>query len=129
VDYGLPVIAGAISTVIFAASTVPMLVKAWRTKDVASYSLGNLALANAGNVIHAVYVFHLPAGPVWVLHAFYLVTTAFMLVWYLRFRSGSVSAPRQGAARSRQMRECDGRGGRDVEGIDARRHRDANAAV
>jgi hypothetical protein len=35
-------------------------------------------------VIHSVYVFHLPAGPVWVLHSFYVLSTALMLVWYLR---------------------------------------------
>jgi hypothetical protein len=31
------------------------------------------------------YVFNLPAGPIWLLHAFYLVTTGLMLVWYLRY--------------------------------------------
>jgi uncharacterized protein with PQ loop repeat len=84
-DFNLPVIAGVISTVIFAVSTLPMLVKAARTKDLGSYSLGNILLANIGNVIHSVYVFDLPAGPVWVLHTFYLVSTGLMLVWYARF--------------------------------------------
>ena len=27
----------------------------------------------------------LPPGPIWLLHAFYLVTTALMLAWYLRY--------------------------------------------
>jgi uncharacterized protein with PQ loop repeat len=84
-DMNLPVIAGTISTTIFAFSTLPMLLKAFRTKDLKSYSLGNILLANVGNVIHSVYVFNLPPGPIWLLHAFYLVTTALMLVWYLRY--------------------------------------------
>jgi len=81
----LPLIAGSISTIIFALSTLPMLVKAFQTKDMRSYSLGNILLSNVGNVIHAVYVFNLPPGPIWLLHSFYLVTTALMLVWYLRY--------------------------------------------
>jgi uncharacterized protein with PQ loop repeat len=84
-DTNLPVIAGTISTTIFAFSTLPMLLKAFRTKDLKSYSLGNILLANVGNVIHSVYVFNLPSGPIWLLHTFYLVTTGLMLVWYLRY--------------------------------------------
>jgi uncharacterized protein with PQ loop repeat len=85
-EIDLPVIAGTTSTIIFALSTLPMLVKAFQTKDLGSYSLGNILLANAGNVIHSVYVFHLPAGPIWLLHTFYLVTTGLMLIWYLRYQ-------------------------------------------
>ena len=81
----LPVLAGVLSTTIFAISTLPMLVKAARTKDLSSYSLGQILLANVGNVVHSFYVFDLPAGPVWVLHSFYLVSTGLMLVWYLRY--------------------------------------------
>jgi uncharacterized protein with PQ loop repeat len=81
----LPVIAGSVSTIIFALSTLPMLVKAARTKDLASYSVGNILLSNLGNAIHSVYVFSLPAGPVWVLHSFYVISTGLMLVWYLRY--------------------------------------------
>jgi uncharacterized protein with PQ loop repeat len=84
-ELNLPVMAGVISTVIFAVSTLPMLVKAARTKDLSSYSLGNILLANVGNLIHSVYVFNLPAGPVWVLHTFYLVSTGLMLIWYTRY--------------------------------------------
>ena len=83
----LPVIAGAISTTIFALSALPMLLKAFRTKDLGSYSLGNILLSNVGNVIHSVYVFSLPAGPIWLLHSFYLFTTGLMLVCYLRYES------------------------------------------
>ena len=81
----LPVLAGVFSTTIFAFSTLPMLLKAVRTKDLSSYSLGNILLSNLGNMIHSVYVFSLPAGPIWLLHIFYLVTTGLMLVWYLRY--------------------------------------------
>jgi uncharacterized protein with PQ loop repeat len=85
VETNLPVIAGAISTTIFALSMLPMLFKAFRTKNLRSYSLGYMLLTNAGNVVHSVYVFSLPAGPIWLLHSFYLVTTGLMLVWYLRY--------------------------------------------
>jgi hypothetical protein len=81
----VPVLAGLASTVIFAGSTVPMLVKAHRSRNLSSYSLGNIALANLGNVVHSVYVFSLPAGPIWALHAFYLVSSGLMLAWYLRY--------------------------------------------
>lgn len=84
----IAVIAGSLSTGIFMASQLPMLVKAARTKDLRSYSLGQIVLANVGNLIHAFYVAHLPAGPVWLLHSFYLVSTALMLIWYLRYSGG-----------------------------------------
>jgi hypothetical protein len=61
-----------------------MLVKAGRTKDLTSYSLGNIVLANLGNLIYAVYVVSLPLGPVWALHGFHLGATGLMLFWYLR---------------------------------------------
>jgi len=81
----LPIIAGSISTTLFALSTLPMLVKAFRTKDLKSYSLSNILLSNIGNVVHTIYIFNLPSGPIWLLHSFYLITTALMLVWYLRY--------------------------------------------
>lgn len=81
----IALIAGAVSTALFACGMLPMLIKAVRTKDLSSYSLGNIVLSNAGNVIHSVYVFRLPAGPVWWLHTFHLCSTALMLVWYLRY--------------------------------------------
>lgn len=84
-DASLPVLAGTLSTAIFAGSVLPMLLKAARTHDLSSYSLGNIALANAGNVVHSVYVLNLPPGPIWVLHGFYVTSSALMLIWYLRF--------------------------------------------
>jgi uncharacterized protein with PQ loop repeat len=81
----IAVSAGAVATVVFASSTLPMLGKAWRTKDVSSYSAGNIVLANIGNLLYAVYVVHLPVGPVWALHAFHTISTALMLFWYVRY--------------------------------------------
>lgn len=83
-EIDLTVLAGGVSTVIFAGSVMPMIVKAVQTRDLASYSLGNLLLSNMGNLIHSVYIYSLPAGPIWALHAFYLITTGFMLVMYIR---------------------------------------------
>jgi uncharacterized protein with PQ loop repeat len=56
----LPTVAGFISTALFALGTLPMLTKAFRTKDLASYSLGNILLSNVGNLIYSIYVFDLP---------------------------------------------------------------------
>ena len=81
------VVAGSISTTLFVASYLPMLVKAARTRDLRSYSPSNLLVANIGNVVHSVYVFSLPAGPLWLLHTFYMLSTAIMFFWYLRSRS------------------------------------------
>jgi uncharacterized protein with PQ loop repeat len=86
-EVNLPILAGSISTMIFALSTLPMLVKAFRTKDLRSYSLGNILLSNMGNIIHSIYIFNMPPGPIWLLHTFYLVTTAMMLVWYVRYET------------------------------------------
>ena len=83
----LAVFAGVLSTGLFAMSYLPMLVKAARTRDLSSYSFGNLAITNVGNALYSVYVFSLPAGPIWFLHTFYLVASALMLVWFFRFRS------------------------------------------
>jgi uncharacterized protein with PQ loop repeat len=83
----LAVLAGILSTGLFAMSYLPMLVKAARTKDLSSYSAGNLAITNVGNVVYSVYVFSLPPGPIWFLHGFYLVASALMLGWFLRYRT------------------------------------------
>ncbi len=84
-ETNLPTIAGFISTALFALGTLPMLVKAFRTRDLASYSLGNILMSNVGNLIYSLYVFHLPAGPVWFLHIYNLLSTGLMLVWYLKY--------------------------------------------
>jgi uncharacterized protein with PQ loop repeat len=84
---------GMISTTLFVVSYLPMLVKAVRTKDLTSYSLGNLVLANVGNAVHSVYVYSLPIGPIWFLHTFYLASTAAMLVWHRRYARRPRVAP------------------------------------
>jgi hypothetical protein len=82
----LAMLAGMISTVLFAASNIPMLVKAFRTKDLQSYSLTYLVLVNLGNGIHWFYIAELPFGPLWVLHSFYTLSASLRLVWYLPHR-------------------------------------------
>ena len=84
-ETNLATIAGFISTGLFALGTLPMLAKAFHTRDLASYSLGNILLSNVGNVIYSIYVFQLPLGPIWFLHSFYLLSTGLMLFWYLRY--------------------------------------------
>ena len=78
-------LAGIASTAIFAGSTLPMVAKAIRTRDLSSYSLGHLVLINVGNAIYSAYVFALPLGPIWGLHIFYLTSSAAMLLGFLRF--------------------------------------------
>jgi uncharacterized protein with PQ loop repeat len=87
------VLAGMVSTGLFAVSYLPMLLKALHTRDLDSYSLGYLALSNVANAVHSVYVFSLPPGPIWLLHCFYAVASALLLIWYLSFRSGPAGHP------------------------------------
>ena len=84
-DINLPMIAGFLSTALFALGTLPMLTKAFRTKNLASYSLGNILMSNIGNLIYSIYVFNLPLGPIWFLHGYNLLSTGLMLVWYLKY--------------------------------------------
>ena len=88
-DTNLATIAGFISTALFALGTLPMLAKALRTRNLASYSLSNILLSNVGNIIYSIYVFQLPPGPVWFLHSYNLVSTGLMLVWYLKYEGWS----------------------------------------
>ena len=90
-------IAGTVSTSIFVASYLPMLVKAARSRDLSSYSVLNLVLANVGNGVHSIYVFSLPAGPLWALHTFYLVSSGLMLWWWVRFRRPQAAASDESA--------------------------------
>ena len=92
----VPIVAGMISTVVFAVSNLPMLRKALRTRDVSSYSMSSIAMINAANVLYSLYVFSLPIGPIWALHTFYLVSCGIMLVLCLRARHfGSCRAARK----------------------------------
>lgn len=92
---GIAVLAGSVSTALFVVSALPMLYKAARTRDLGSYSLGNLLLANVGNGFYAIYVFSMPVGPIWALHSFYMLSSALMLCWYLRYEA---SKRRRGSA-------------------------------
>ncbi|WP_400995459.1 hypothetical protein [Agromyces sp. GXQ0307] len=80
----VPVLAGMVAAIVFATANLPMVWKALRTHDVGSYSLGSIVLINVANVVYSVYVFSLPAGPIWLLHSFYLVASAIMLVLCVR---------------------------------------------
>ena len=82
----LQLLAGSISSIMFMLGTVNMLQKAWRTRDVRSYSLRQLTLNNIGNCIHWVYISGLPLGPIWFLHGFFTLATVVMLVWCLHDR-------------------------------------------
>jgi hypothetical protein len=89
----LALFAGSVAAAIFMLSQLPMLAKACRTRDLTSYSFANIGLANLGNLLYAVYVFHVPLGPVWAIHGFNSTTSGLMLFWYLRHgRSTQVTA-------------------------------------
>jgi hypothetical protein len=95
----LPMLAGAISSAMFVGGTLPMVYKAFATKNLQSYSMTGLLFNNLGNVIHALYVYSLPPGPIWLLHTFYLISTALMLFWYIRYEGWYTGTGRAGVAR------------------------------
>jgi uncharacterized protein with PQ loop repeat len=78
----LSFVAGTISSLIFASSNIPMLLKAYHTKDLHSYSALNLFLVNVGNLLYWLYIVNLPPGPIWVLHIFYTISSGILLVMY-----------------------------------------------
>jgi uncharacterized protein with PQ loop repeat len=80
----LQIVAGSLSSILFITSSVPMVTKAIRTRNLRSYSLTNILLANLGNLIYWIYVLALPVGPVWFLHGFNTIVAVLMLVLYLR---------------------------------------------
>jgi uncharacterized protein with PQ loop repeat len=80
----LQIVAGSLSSVIFVTSSLPMVLKAIRTRDLRSYSLANISLANVGNFLYWLYVLALPLGPIWFLHGFNTLVALLMLVLYLR---------------------------------------------
>jgi uncharacterized protein with PQ loop repeat len=95
----LAVLAGSVSTVVFIASYLPMLTKAARTHDLASYSAGNLVLANVGNAVYSIYVFSLPAGPIWALHSFYLISSLAMLAMWVGYRRRAARSGQESSSR------------------------------
>jgi uncharacterized protein with PQ loop repeat len=78
-------LAGFASSMIFISSYLPMLIKAFKTKDLGSYSLGYLVLGNLGNTVYWLYVISLPIGPIWLLQAFFSTASALMLMCYLHY--------------------------------------------
>ena len=86
----IQVIAGSISGIIFAAASGNMLVKAWRTKDLRSYSPGQIILNNVGNLIYWLYVISLPFGPIYFMHGFFTLVSLIMLIWYYAYRAPMV---------------------------------------
>jgi hypothetical protein len=80
-------VAGSVAGVIFAAASWNMLVKAWRTKDLSSYSLGQIVLNNVGNLFYWLYVVSLPIGPIWFMHAFFTLASLLMLAWFFVYRT------------------------------------------
>ncbi|MFC0681806.1 hypothetical protein ACFFGH_28575 [Lysobacter korlensis] len=102
-----PIAAGMLSTALFAASNLPMVLKAARMRDLRSYSLGNLALINAANGVHSLYVFNLPIGPIWLLHGLYLVASAVMLAMFIRFSRHAEPSPHHS---NQNGRRSDGHG-------------------
>jgi hypothetical protein len=81
----LSIFAGFASSTIFISSSLPMLFKAFKTKDLSSYSLGHLALGTLGNAVYWLYVVSLPFGPVWILQVFFTIASALMLFCYFRY--------------------------------------------
>lgn len=85
----MQIVAGVISTLMFVGSNLPMLWKAFTTKDLTSYSFGHISLSNVGNLIYWLYLFTLPVGPVWFLHGFNTLVAGLMLIGYLRYQGRS----------------------------------------
>jgi hypothetical protein len=107
----MALLAGSVSTVVFIASYLPMLAKAARTRDLGSYSVGNLVLANLGNAVYSIYVFSLPPGPIWALHSFYLVSSLAMLAMWVGYAQHRNAPRRTDRALPRRRRPSDpGRG-------------------
>ena len=82
-------IAGSIASVLFIAAQLPMLAKAIKTKDLESYSVPHLILGNVGNVLYWAYVLSLPPGPIYFLHLFFTLSTAVMLLCWLKWERKS----------------------------------------
>jgi len=87
VENQLQIVAGFVSSIMFISSNLPMLYKALRTRNLRSYSLVHIGLANVGNLLHWVYVAGLPPGPVYLLHGFNTVVAVIMLCLYLHYET------------------------------------------
>ena len=109
-------IAGTVSTVVFAVSNLPMLGKALRTRDVSSYSLSSIAMINAANVVYSLYVFSLPFGTDLGAAHFYLVSCAILLVLCLGQRRAAARRRRDARGGDERLPAEDASASRDVMG-------------
>jgi len=100
----LQIFAGSISSMLFITGNIPMLLKAYRTKDLRSYSLSNIVLVNIGNLLYWVYLSSLPLGPIWLLHSFYTLSMALLLLWYLQYKK-KFHARKPGTARENDAQD------------------------
>ncbi len=81
----LQLLAGSLSSLIFVSSNFPMLWKVMKTRNVKSYSLGQIILRNLGNLVYWIYVASLPVGPVWYLQGFFTLSGFVLLACYFQF--------------------------------------------
>lgn len=81
----LRLLAGSLSSLIIVSSNFPMLWKVMKTRDVKSYSLGQIILRNLGNLFYWIYVVSLPFGPVWLLQVCFTLSGMILLACYLGF--------------------------------------------
>jgi len=65
-----------------------MLLKAFHTRDVKSYSLGQILLGNLGNFLYWIYLISLPFGPIWFIQGFFTLSSLLMLLAYLVYERG-----------------------------------------
>ncbi len=84
----IQLLAGSISCGIFISSNLPMLHKAFQTRDLKSYSLGQILLGNLGNGLYWIYLISLPFGPAWFIHGFFTLSSLLMLLGYLHYERG-----------------------------------------
>jgi uncharacterized protein with PQ loop repeat len=77
--------AGFTSTTLFVTANLPRLLKAYKRKDLKSYSFGHILLGSFGNLIYWFYVVSLPFGPVWILQGFFTLSSVLLLFSYLRY--------------------------------------------
>jgi len=83
-------VAGSVAGFIFAVGSVNMMFKAWRTKDLSSYSIGQIVLNNVGNLFYWLYIVSLPFGPIYFMHGFLTFVSLLMLVWHFMYQPAPV---------------------------------------
>ena len=84
----LQLFAGSFACGIFIFSNLPMLLKAFRTRDLKSYSLGQILLGNLGNCLYWIYLVSLPFGPIWLINGFFTLSSLLLLLGYLVYERG-----------------------------------------